>query len=611
MGDESRFRYRRDDGAAERVMRERSAPASSGGGDPLAELARLIGDNDPFDDFSDMPPQQAPQRQLTAPRPAAVPQPAHADPRQAQRAPAYAAPAARQPAAQPAAYYEEDDADDDATDWAPAPQAAPAAARYASAPARVAPSSPAYRTQTEASSPYPTQDGTVRLGYGSLARTMPARPQPAVVDDEDDYEDDVPARPAATQARGGQSYASQGYAAPQAYADDDDDDHTYDDRAAYGRGQDPRQGAAARPAEPRYGEARPADARYEDARAYGTRRDDRDDEDDDQAAYAYSAPRRDDDAYDDYDDAYDPEYADEGYMPPHGEDIYDQEPRRRRGRMALLLGVSILGLLVAGAAGVFAYNMAVGKHAMSASGSPPVIKADAGSSKTVNPTPPPADPQQKLIYDRLGGNTTAANERVVPREEQPVDVTAAVSKSYAAAPDAGAPSQPAPSAQAQASTQAQVSAAGAPSLNEPKKVRTLAVRADSAAPAVSASPVTAYAANPASSLPDPASAATAAAAQNAGASNATAMPTPLANGAYVVQVASQRTEADANGSWRALQQKYPNILGSYRASVKKADLGDRGIFFRAQVGPFATRDQANQLCQALHAQGGDCIVAKN
>ena len=45
--------------------------------------------------------------------------------------------------------------------------------------------------------------------------------------------------------------------------------------------------------------------------------------------------------------------------------------------------------------------------------------------------------------------------------------------------------------------------------------------------------------------------------------------------------------------------------------MKKADLGERGIYYRAQVGPFASSDQANELCRALKAQGGDCLVNRN
>ena len=60
-------------------------------------------------------------------------------------------------------------------------------------------------------------------------------------------------------------------------------------------------------------------------------------------------------------------------------------------------------------------------------------------------------------------------------------------------------------------------------------------------------------------------------------------------GAYVVQVSAQRTEAEAQSSYRALQEKYPAVLGEPRRDIRRVDLGDKGgIFYRAQVGPFAT-----------------------
>ncbi|MDI4655677.1 SPOR domain-containing protein, partial [Xanthobacter autotrophicus] len=150
-------------------------------------------------------------------------------------------------------------------------------------------------------------------------------------------------------------------------------------------------------------------------------------------------------------------------------------------------------------------------------------------------------------------------------------------------------------------------------LTEPKRVRTVAVRADgSLAQTVPGTSVSAYAPmqNPIpAGLPDPNPVTTVPAV--APSQTAATTPAPSSAGAYVVQVASQRSEADAMGSWRALQTKYPNLLGNYRATVKKVDLADKGIYFRAQVGPFASRDQANELCQSLRAQGGDCVVNKN
>ena len=87
--------------------------------------------------------------------------------------------------------------------------------------------------------------------------------------------------------------------------------------------------------------------------------------------------------------------------------------------------------------------------------------------------------------------------------------------------------------------------------------------------------------------------------------------TTHAAGTYAVQVASQRNEADAQASFRGLQAKYPNQLGGRQVSIHKVDLGAKGTYYRAMVGPFATANEASTLCSGLKAAGGQCIVQRN
>jgi hypothetical protein len=84
-----------------------------------------------------------------------------------------------------------------------------------------------------------------------------------------------------------------------------------------------------------------------------------------------------------------------------------------------------------------------------------------------------------------------------------------------------------------------------------------------------------------------------------------------AAGGYAVQVTSQRSEAEAEAAYRALQAKYPQELGGHRPLVRRADLGAKGTYYRALVGPFASGEQASELCSKLKAAGGSCIVQKN
>ena len=82
-------------------------------------------------------------------------------------------------------------------------------------------------------------------------------------------------------------------------------------------------------------------------------------------------------------------------------------------------------------------------------------------------------------------------------------------------------------------------------------------------------------------------------------------------GGYLVQVSSQKNEAEAQASYRVLQGKYPAVLGSRSPVIKRADLGDKGVYYRAMVGPFGSREEALQLCGNLETAGGKCVVQRN
>src|SRR5262245_38161820 len=76
---------------------------------------------------------------------------------------------------------------------------------------------------------------------------------------------------------------------------------------------------------------------------------------------------------------------------------------------------------------------------------------------------------------------------------------------------------------------------------------------------------------------------------------------------YYVQVSSQRSESDARAAYRALQSRFPNQLANYEPKIHRVDL-TQGSFFRAMVGPFTAADEAGNLCGALRAAGGICLI---
>jgi cell division protein FtsN len=88
-------------------------------------------------------------------------------------------------------------------------------------------------------------------------------------------------------------------------------------------------------------------------------------------------------------------------------------------------------------------------------------------------------------------------------------------------------------------------------------------------------------------------------------------PAVAGTGGYLVQISSQRNEADAQASFRALQHKFPSVLGSRSALVKRADLGAKGVYYRAMVGPFGSSEEASRFCGSLKSAGGQCVIQRN
>jgi S1-C subfamily serine protease len=82
-----------------------------------------------------------------------------------------------------------------------------------------------------------------------------------------------------------------------------------------------------------------------------------------------------------------------------------------------------------------------------------------------------------------------------------------------------------------------------------------------------------------------------------------------AAGNFVVQLVSNKSEAEVRAAFAGLQSKYPAVLGNARLHIRKTDLGGKGIYYRAGAGPFATSEEAHELCRRLKTAGGQCIVA--
>jgi hypothetical protein len=72
---------------------------------------------------------------------------------------------------------------------------------------------------------------------------------------------------------------------------------------------------------------------------------------------------------------------------------------------------------------------------------------------------------------------------------------------------------------------------------------------------------------------------------------------------HVVQIASQRSEADVLAVFRRLQQEQPTLFS--QATLSRIDLGPQS--YSARVGPFASEKDAAAACLALAAADIRCF----
>jgi hypothetical protein len=303
-----------------------------------------------------------------------------------------------------------------------------------------------------------------------------------------------------------------------------------------------------------------------------------------------------------YQDGYQDQQDQNGYQPYYG-DAEQDEPRRKRG--GLMTVAAVLALAVVGTAGAFAYRSFVGSPR---SGEPPVIKAETGATKIVPPTQT-SDASGKIV-DRIGA-APSGQEQLLSREEQPVDINGRNPPRVVFPPLNQNANPPSPQSVATTAPAPQRAASNGALGDEPRRVRTLSIRPDQPdAVPTSAQAAAARATSARAQAAAPANAPMSLSPQGSPAPTRTAAA-PTAAGGYMVQISSQRSEADAQAAYRAMQSKFPNVLGSRSAMIRRADLGEKGIYFRALVGPFSAADDAGQLCNSLKSAGGQCVVQRN
>jgi len=245
-------------------------------------------------------------------------------------------------------------------------------------------------------------------------------------------------------------------------------------------------------------------------------------------------------------------------------DPRDGDPRRRpRGVLATLLTLLVMGLFSGGLwlAYVEKTRRAGGD---AANGAVPLIRADERPTK-VKPEQPGGmqiPDRDKLIYNQM----RPVVEHLLPLPEKPM-----------ARPAAPPPSPP-------LQTDTARSPAGTP-------------------PPASAAPEKPQAATQTAQPPQPAGKA-------APAAPAPSKSPAAKTGGTRLQLGSVRSEDAARQEWERIKRKNPDLLGNISATPIRADLGDRGVYYRIQTAPFTDLTAAERICSELKQRSIGCIIAR-
>jgi SPOR domain len=250
-------------------------------------------------------------------------------------------------------------------------------------------------------------------------------------------------------------------------------------------------------------------------------------------------------------------FADPGDEPP--------QPRPRR-IFATALALLVMGLFGGGL--WFAYVQGT-RHAGGAGGDVPLIRADERPTK-VKPERPGGmeiPDRDKLIYYP----TRTVVEHLLPPPEKPMP-------------------RPAPSPAPPAQTEAPPPAAAAPSAVSGPGVNSPAPAAQPQQQAAAPSGKTAQATQ---AVPKP-----------------TAVPSPAKAGGNRLQLGAVRSEDAARQEWERIKRKNTDLIGNLEATPVRADLGDKGIYYRIQTGPVADPATAERICSELRQRSIGCIIAR-
>jgi hypothetical protein len=263
------------------------------------------------------------------------------------------------------------------------------------------------------------------------------------------------------------------------------------------------------------------------------------------------------------------EYEEEGNEPLGlvGDERLDEFVRPRRRLPAILLTIVVMAVFAGGL--WFLYQQGGRRTAETGPGDAvPLIRADDKPAK-IKPDQPGGmviPDQNASIYNEKPG--APALEKLLPPPEQPMRRPVGPKEPAATAAPIAFPSQ--------------TSAAPPP------------------APAATPAPQQQAAATPAPKAP---------AKPEIKATQAAAPVKSLPAGPARIQLAALRSPEAAKDEWARLKREHPELLGKLTAVAVRADLGDKGVWYRVQTQEFPDGAAAERLCADLKKQKVGCSLA--
>lgn len=81
-------------------------------------------------------------------------------------------------------------------------------------------------------------------------------------------------------------------------------------------------------------------------------------------------------------------------------------------------------------------------------------------------------------------------------------------------------------------------------------------------------------------------------------------------GALRLQLGAVRSETEARGTWERLKRQNADLLGRLSAVAIRADLGDKGVYYRIEAGPVGDASTADRICGGLRQRRLACIIVR-